>query len=107
MLRWSSNRQMEITLAHRRNGRSATSSDSHSIVQLSATTNPALARGNAFAIAEAILSLGEKLLKIVGMWRRRARSRRALLRLDNRTLSDIRLTRVDAEHEARKPFWRE
>lgn len=39
-------------------------------------------------------------------WNERARQRRQLARLDDRLLGDIGLSRVDAEQEARKPFWR-
>jgi uncharacterized protein YjiS (DUF1127 family) len=38
-------------------------------------------------------------------WRELARQRRALLTLDDRMLKDIGITRVDAECEARRPFW--
>ncbi len=38
-------------------------------------------------------------------WRRH-RSRVALAGLDAHALRDIGITRVDAEHEANKPFWR-
>lgn len=38
-------------------------------------------------------------------WRDRARQRRALLRLDDRLLRDIGLTRCDVQSEAGKPFW--
>jgi uncharacterized protein YjiS (DUF1127 family) len=40
-------------------------------------------------------------------WRRRARDRAELARLDNRMLQDIGLTRGDAEFVINKPFWRE
>lgn len=39
-------------------------------------------------------------------WRERRAQRRALLRLDDRMLSDIGISRADAEEEHRKPFWR-
>lgn len=39
-------------------------------------------------------------------WNERARQRRQLARLDDYLLRDIGLSRVDAEQEARKPFWR-
>jgi uncharacterized protein YjiS (DUF1127 family) len=74
---------------------------------LSMTTNPNLSRENAFATADAVPSLGKRFVETVREWRHRARSRRALLAVDDRELRDIRLTRVDAEREARKPFWRE
>jgi uncharacterized protein YjiS (DUF1127 family) len=40
-------------------------------------------------------------------WRRRMRERDQLGRLDDRMLTDIGLTRADAEYFASKPFWRE
>jgi uncharacterized protein YjiS (DUF1127 family) len=40
-------------------------------------------------------------------WRRRRNGRLELARLDERILRDIGLTRVDAESEINKPFWRE
>jgi uncharacterized protein YjiS (DUF1127 family) len=39
-------------------------------------------------------------------WRIHARSRRELLALDDRMLKDIGITRIDAQREAAKPFWR-
>lgn len=39
-------------------------------------------------------------------WRRRARDRAELARLDDRMLKDIGLTRGDAEFLSNKPFWR-
>jgi len=43
---------------------------------------------------------------MIGEWRRRARSRRELLALDDHMLKDIGITRVDAQYEAAKSFWR-
>jgi uncharacterized protein YjiS (DUF1127 family) len=40
-------------------------------------------------------------------WRRRRNGRLELARLDERTLRDIGLTRVDAEYEINRSFWRE
>jgi uncharacterized protein YjiS (DUF1127 family) len=40
-------------------------------------------------------------------WRRRKNGRLKLARLDERMLRDIGLTRVDADYEINKPFWRE
>jgi uncharacterized protein YjiS (DUF1127 family) len=44
----------------------------------------------------------EKLL----MWRDRARSRRVLLGMDDRMLSDIGIDRASALREGERPFWR-
>jgi uncharacterized protein YjiS (DUF1127 family) len=40
-------------------------------------------------------------------WHRRKNIRLDLARLDERMLRDIGLTRLDAEYEINKPFWRE
>jgi uncharacterized protein YjiS (DUF1127 family) len=45
-------------------------------------------------------------LRLVALWRERARQRRALASLDDRMLRDVGITRYDAEHECSKPFWR-
>lgn len=37
----------------------------------------------------------------------RQRQRNALLKLDDRMLSDIGVSRADADHEGSKPFWKE
>jgi len=39
-------------------------------------------------------------------WLERDCQRRALLKLDERMLRDIGLSRADVEREAEKPFWR-
>lgn len=39
-------------------------------------------------------------------WQHRAVGRRQLMGLDDRQLRDIGISRYDAEHEYRKPFWR-
>jgi uncharacterized protein YjiS (DUF1127 family) len=39
-------------------------------------------------------------------WRARARSRRALLALDERALRDIGVSRAAAQREGELPFWR-
>ncbi len=45
-------------------------------------------------------------LGLPGTWRDRARQRRALLALDDRLLSDIGVSRAEADVEGEKPFWR-
>ncbi len=40
------------------------------------------------------------------LWQSRASERRHLESLDDRLLTDQRLSRADAAREARKPFWR-
>ena len=49
--------------------------------------------------------LGDALNLAYG-WRDRRRQRHALMRLDDRLLRDIGLSRADVEREASKPFWR-
>ena len=46
------------------------------------------------------------LIAIPLLWSARARQRRALENLDGHMLRDIGVGRVEAELEARKPFWR-
>lgn len=40
------------------------------------------------------------------LWRRRARTRRQLMWLDDHQLRDIGIDRLTAMEEAHKPFWR-
>lgn len=47
------------------------------------------------------------LRKICGCWYARYHQRRQLLALDDQMLKDIGLTRVSAQHEGNKPFWRQ
>jgi uncharacterized protein YjiS (DUF1127 family) len=48
-----------------------------------------------------------RFIKLIGKWRRRARSRRELMTRTDRELRDLGITHHDAAHEAAKPFWRE
>jgi uncharacterized protein YjiS (DUF1127 family) len=43
---------------------------------------------------------------LVSSWIARVRQREALAALDDHTLRDIGITRVEAMREAEKPFWR-
>ncbi len=47
-----------------------------------------------------------KLVRLIGLLRRRAAERRALLAMSERDLRDIGITRLDAQREAAKPLWR-
>jgi uncharacterized protein YjiS (DUF1127 family) len=49
--------------------------------------------------------LGDALTLAYG-WRDRSLQRRTLMRLDDRLLHDVGLSRSDVEREASKPFWR-
>jgi uncharacterized protein YjiS (DUF1127 family) len=42
----------------------------------------------------------------IALWQERSRGRRQLLMLDEHVLRDIGITRLQAEAEANKPFWR-
>ncbi len=58
------------------------------------------ASGKGFALALTVL------FDTVALWAERRRQRRALAALPDHLLSDIGLSRADAEDEADKPFWR-
>jgi uncharacterized protein YjiS (DUF1127 family) len=47
------------------------------------------------------------LMEILATWRMRARGRRQLMMLDDRSLADIGVSRADAEAEWRKPPWQD
>ncbi|WP_042689898.1 DUF1127 domain-containing protein [Azospirillum sp. B506] len=53
--------------------------------------------------------LGDRLVSLfdrLATWNERRRQRRALEALPDHLLSDIGISRADADHEAEKPFWR-
>lgn len=54
-----------------------------------------------------LVSVLSRIVSLLERWGERGRQRRALLALDDRLLSDIGLSRADAEREGRKPFWAE
>jgi uncharacterized protein YjiS (DUF1127 family) len=68
---------------------------------------PTASRETGLTIADAFPALRGKVIEIIKEWRRRASSRRDLMRLSERDLWDMRLTRADAQREASKPFWEE
>jgi uncharacterized protein YjiS (DUF1127 family) len=45
-------------------------------------------------------------IALVKTWWRRMQDRQTLATMDDQSLRDIGITRYDAWHEARKPFWR-
>lgn len=51
-------------------------------------------------------SLLTRMIETLLVWQERGRQRAALMRLDDARLSDIGLSRAEAESEYRKPFWR-
>ena len=58
------------------------------------------------ATGGARFSIGLKsLIEPLASWRARAKQRHELLVLDDRLLSDIGISRAQAEAEAAKPFW--
>jgi len=78
------------------------------------TANTALSRRNGIVIAGQSSFLAAKLSAVAALcapmareWRRRSRSRRDLMTLNERELWDIRLSRSDAVQEASKPFWQD
>lgn len=54
----------------------------------------------------AVLASVSEMLIIVLDWQDRARQRRQLLGLSDRALQDFGASRVDADGEGSKPFWR-
>jgi uncharacterized protein YjiS (DUF1127 family) len=48
-----------------------------------------------------------RVLEKLGRWRRRAQDRARLAALDDRMLSDIGISRAEAEFLGNRPFWRE
>jgi uncharacterized protein YjiS (DUF1127 family) len=57
------------------------------------------------AVGERRLPRWSELRALIIEWRQRARSRYELMMLDDRELSDMGLTRMDASNECDKPFW--
>ncbi len=47
----------------------------------------------------------ERVMRRIGEWQRRSRSRQELEGLSDATLRDIGITRCDVHREAHKPFW--
>jgi uncharacterized protein YjiS (DUF1127 family) len=68
--------------------------------------NTTLPRGRRPAVAARLRTALVRLPALVREWRRRVRGRAELAALDDRTLRDIGLSRVDIWHEIDKPFWR-
>jgi uncharacterized protein YjiS (DUF1127 family) len=68
-------------------------------------TNSQLARRQARRAA--LYDLGAGVVRTLAIWRRRAREKRELARLDWRELQDIGLTSADVQHLLDKPVWRD
>ena len=75
-------------------------------IKVEPTFCAALAMAEHEAIEPLVSRVVNRITAAVAEWQVRAEARRELARLDERTLHDIGLNRVDAEFEARKPFWR-
>ena len=52
-------------------------------------------------------SIAHRIAVLLREWRKRAKDRAELARLDDRTLADIGVTRAKAEFLANRPFWKE
>jgi len=52
-------------------------------------------------------TLAVRLFDAIGSWHDRAEQRRALASLSDHGLHDIGVSRLDAESETEKPFWRQ
>jgi len=52
------------------------------------------------------IGLLRRALETIRLWQRRAEGRQQLRSFDDHLLSDIGITRLQAEAEADKPFWR-
>ncbi len=50
--------------------------------------------------------VGESVCQLMAIWHQRQQQRQALLKMNERLLSDIGISRCDAEQEAAKPFWK-
>ena len=60
-----------------------------------------------FATVNALRTFSVVTVDRVLMWIERANGRRDLMKLDNRMLEDIGVSRFDAVKEAHKPFWQQ
>ncbi len=65
-----------------------------------------LFEGSSEAIYRLVCKL-EEVKAVIDEWKRRARSRAELARMNNHMLQDIGLNRHDVDCEINKPFWKE
>lgn len=83
--------------------------DLATLFSMVATAYP-LIRGNAAGqgrgAARRTTGPWRQLLDTLRLWRQRARGRQHLREFDDHVLRDIGITRLQAEAEATKPFWR-
>jgi uncharacterized protein YjiS (DUF1127 family) len=57
--------------------------------------------------AEALVGVGSEFARVLGVWWDRIRQRREMARLDDRMLTDIGMSRIEAMREINKPFWKD
>ncbi len=58
------------------------------------------------ALVTALVNLWERMIVTVYTWQQRVDKRKHLRALDDQLLSDIGMSRREADREAAKPFWR-
>ncbi len=58
------------------------------------------------ALGTILAGLPRRILDTLLDWQERQRQRRSLMELDGRMLKDLGITRLDAQREFDKPFWR-
>ncbi len=76
-------------------------------IQYSALERPAVgAHESTHVLATRLVRLPLEILQTLLVWQERARQRRQLASLDDRLLSDMGVSRTEAEREAAIPFWR-
>ena len=64
------------------------------------------ANSELLSVAPLRLSAWQRALALLGLWRERARTRRALAAIDPRSLRDAGIAPTQAAFEADQPFWR-
>jgi len=57
-------------------------------------------------VPKALCNALAAIVHVLDVWASRARERRLLAEMSERSLKDIGLSSYDALHEYRKPFWR-
>lgn len=68
---------------------------------------PSILSANARGIVTALVRPVATLAEMAMVWSERRRQRNALMSLDDHLLKDIGVSRLDAEMEGVKPFWRD
>lgn len=70
------------------------------------TAHSGTAHGTSPSVGNAVGRFVMGIADTVATWNERRRQRLALESLPDHLLSDIGVSRADADHEAEKPFWR-